>query len=139
MFQRNCLGLADAQRILAAVLEAAQAQGLAPAVAIADDHGELVCYARMDDAPLSAQRAARRKAYTAALMRAATLEFREQMRERGRSLADYGDPALTRLQGGKPLIYQGRCVGAIGVAGTPPAQDEALADLGVRAFADATG
>lgn len=139
MFQKPCVGLEEAQRALAAVIENARRDGSRPAVAIVDDQGELVCFGRMDGAPISAQRAARRKAYTAAIMRMETSVFRERMEERGRSLADYGDSSLTTLQGGLPVFAGESLVAGVGVAGTPPARDIELARLAADVLARAAG
>lgn len=134
MLKRECLGLEEAQRAVAAVLEEAASDGRPMAVAVVDDHGVLISCARMDGAPERVLRFAIRKAYTAAVMGRNTLDLKQEMAERGRSLADYGDPLFTSLQGGHVAVSNGRVVGAVAVGGSSQERDEAIAECGLRAM-----
>lgn len=136
MFQKQCLGLEDAQRAIATVLSAAAAEGHPIAVAVVDDQGRLIGFARMDGTPLRAQRYARRKAYTAAVLGRDTLVLRDLLRKRERGLADYGDRRLTTLPGGLVVKLGEQVVGGIGVSGPSAGRplDEHLARLGLAAM-----
>ena len=50
MLPQLSLGLDEAQRAIAAVFEQAKLDGRAVAVAVVDNHGELIACARMDGA-----------------------------------------------------------------------------------------
>ena len=41
-------------------------------------------------------------------------------------------PGATPLQGGLPIVYQGRVIGAIGVSGNTPQEDEDIARAGTE-------
>jgi glc operon protein GlcG len=56
----------DAKRIVDAIVEKALQLQKAAVIAVADTHGELIAFARMDGAPLSSILVATNKAYTAA-------------------------------------------------------------------------
>lgn len=112
------------------MLEAAERDGDRPAVAIVDAHGELIAFGRADGALRRWKQHAVRKAYTSAIMGRETGAFAGELSGRGRSLADYGDPGLTTLPGGLPLIVDGELVAGIGVTGSSPAGDERLASIG---------
>ncbi len=58
----------------------------------------------------------------------------EDIRVKGRSLADYGDSSLTTLQGGTVIFSGGQVVGAIGTGGSPRERDIQLARIGVAAM-----
>ncbi|HWP57568.1 MAG TPA: heme-binding protein [Candidatus Acidoferrales bacterium] len=134
MVQHTSLGLEEAQRAIAAVFEQAKKDGRAVAVAVVDDHGELISCARMDGAHARILRHAIRKAYTAATMARDTLDFKKDMAEANRTLADYGDPSLTTLQGGLVIRSGGRVVGAIGAGGSPKLRDVEMARIGIEAM-----
>lgn len=134
MLKRECLGLEQAQRAVAAVLKEAESDGRPMAVAVVDDHGALISCVRMDGTPERVLRFAIRKAYTAAVMGRNTLDLKQEMAERGRSLADYGDPLFTSLQGGRVALSNGRVVGAVAVGGNNQERDEAIAECGLRAM-----
>jgi len=80
MIQRVSLGLEEAQRAIAAVLEEAKREGRPVAVAVVDANGDVISCARMDGAHARVLRFAVRKAYTAAVMGRDTLERRGQVR-----------------------------------------------------------
>lgn len=134
MPQHRCIGLEEAQRGVAAVLEAARREGRAMAVAVVDRHGDLLCCARMDGAPERVLRFAIRKAYTAAVMGRDTLAFKEELQKRGRTLGDYGDPMFTTLQGGLAVVVDGEVIGGFAVGGNTQQRDEAIARLGLEAM-----
>ena len=68
MFQKKCLGLAEARAAVEAVLDEASKLPDAPiAVAVVDDYGRLVYFARMDGCPPVVVELAINKAYTAAV------------------------------------------------------------------------
>jgi uncharacterized protein GlcG (DUF336 family) len=102
-------------------------------VFVADDHGELVAAATMDDAPHDTRLNAQRKAYTAARSDAfATSDLAAKVRDDPAELASF-DPFFTFFKGGVAVFDDGRRIGAVGVSGLPGDEDEALARGAVEA------
>lgn len=134
MHSRETIGLEEARgaldAILAAHAEAADARPIA--VAVVDDAGELLAFARSGPGnPLSGS-VAIAKAYSAARTRSETAELGARLAQMGVGIGDLADARLTTLQGGVPLRgASGACVGAIGVSGLAATEDEALARRGV--------
>lgn len=129
----HSLDYSEARRSVDAIIEkAAQAQKAA-VVAVADAHGDLVCLARMDGAPISSIRIAMNKAYTAARERKPTKEIGDKVRhpEKGHDIAYYGDSGYVGWGGGVPVWKNGEVVGAIAVSGLSSSEDVELAMLGV--------
>ena len=141
MFEKKCLGLTEARAAVEAVLEEASKLPDAPiAVAVVDDYGRLVYFARMDGCPPVVVELAINKAYTAAVALLDTLAFAERDKGWGRELATYGDVRFTYLQGGL-VIRTGdgsgapsSLLGGIGVSGRMPDEDEHLARIGLEAM-----
>lgn len=132
MIQIPNIDYADARRALDAILDEITRRGKAGVVAIADSHGELILFARMDGAPLSSITIAQNKAFTAARERKATKEIGEAARhpEKGFDIAYFGDRRFVGWGGGVPVKQDGRVIGAVAVSGLPQAEDMELAALG---------
>jgi 2-iminobutanoate/2-iminopropanoate deaminase len=127
------MDLETARRAVQATLDALEAGDKPIAVVVADDHGEPMYAERMDGATPNDMRQAERKAYTAAFMERSSRGWRDQIREDGRTVADWSDSMLTTLAGGMPIGERRAVVGAIGVHGTTPVRDEQLASIGAEA------
>lgn len=125
---------AEAQKIVAAVVERALQMKKAAVIAVADSHGELIAFGRMDGAPVSSVRIAANKAWTAARERKPTKEIGEKARhpEKGFDIAYYGDPRFVGWGGGLPVWRGGEVVGAVAVSGLSSDEDIDLATLGVN-------
>jgi glc operon protein GlcG len=137
MFQRLSLGLDDARKAIdSALLEAARDRR-PMAVAVVDANGDLIACARMDGAHERILRFAIRKAYTAAVMGRDTVGFKSELSERARSLADYGDPQFTTLQGGVPVSVDGQVVGGVAVGGNSADRDKEIAAIAAAALLEA--
>jgi uncharacterized protein GlcG (DUF336 family) len=134
MVPQLSLGLEEAQRAIAAVFDQAKKDGRAVAVAVVDNHGDLITCARMDGAHARVLRHAIRKAYTAAVMGRDTLAFKKDIQDAGRSLTDYGDSSLTTLQGGLVVRSGNQVVGAIASGGSPLQRDVEMAQIGLNAL-----
>jgi glc operon protein GlcG len=134
MLPQLSLGLEEAQKVIAAVFEQAKIDGRAVAVAVVDNHGELIACARMDGAHARVLRHAIRKAYTAAVMGRDTLAFKKDMQDAGRTLSDYDDGSLTTLQGGLVVRVDKQIVGAIASGGSPRQRDVDMAKIGLDAL-----
>lgn len=124
----------DAKRIVDAIVEKAMHAGKAVVIAVADPHGKLLAFARMDGAPISSIRVAANKAWTAARERKATKDIGDKMRhpEKGFDIAFYGDSRFVGWGGGIPLWKNGEVVGAVGVSGLSSTEDIGLASLGIE-------
>ena len=72
------------------------------------------------------------KARTAAIFRRPSKEFEDQIRS-GR-VAALALPGATPLQGGVPITVDGKVIGAIGVSGNTPQEDEDIAKAGAALF-----
>jgi uncharacterized protein GlcG (DUF336 family) len=125
----------QAQAAMKAIIEEATKPGGMPvAVSIVDDAGNMVAYAQMDHVRLYARRHAFRKAYTAAIMGMDTGPHGEQLKQRGRTVSDYGDPNLTPGAGGVVVRSKdGTIMGGIGVGGYLE-RDEEFAKIGLKAM-----
>ncbi len=129
------IGHDEAQAAVEAVRAALAAQGRAAVVAVADAHGDLIAFLRMDGVAVTSVRIAANKAYTAARLRKPTRAVGSALRESGGGLdiAFYQDPQVVGWAGGLPILADGAVVGGIGVSGLSEDDDEALARLGIQA------
>lgn len=136
MYQRPLLDVSDAMAAIDAMMAAAPTQASAPlALAVTDQYGDLLGFARMDGAtPFACQNAVKR-AYTAARLRLNVGDIAERMRAQGRTIMELSDPNMVgALGGGVVIVYRDEVVGAIGVSGGAPDEDEAVAQAGLAAM-----
>jgi len=130
----HTIDYSDAQRIIDLIVNKALQMQKAAVIAVADSHGELMAFARMDGAPVSSIRIGANKAWTAARERKPTKDIGDKVRhpEKGHDIAYYGDARFVGWGGGLPIYKDGEVVGAIGVSGLSADEDTALAALGVE-------
>lgn len=130
---KKVLSLEAARKVAAAAQQAARAKGVDVVIVVVDDAGYMLLLERMDGAQVASVNVGIGKARTAAIYRRPSRVFEEQIRN-GRvaalALAD-----ATPLQGGIPILLEGKVVGAIGVSGDSPQIDEDIAIAGASAFA----
>ena len=117
----------DAQLVLAAAQSALERDGRGAAVAVVDDHGELVAFVRTDGCPLPSIANAINKAYTAARERRPSREIGEASRNEAFPITNFGDLRYTGWGGGVPLSVDGAVIGAVGVSGLPESDDMRIA------------
>jgi glc operon protein GlcG len=110
----------------------AQALGFKVAIAVVDDAGHLVVCDRMDGALWVTPEIARAKANAAAAFHATTLDLEDRFTKRqlfADNVATLGDYQFVFGRGAVPLVEDGRIVGAVGVSGAVPADnDHTIAD-----------
>lgn len=101
----------------------AQKNHLQMAIAIVDPGGELVYFEKMDGTQTASVKVAIGKARTAVLYRRPTKFFEDAVAsgDPGRHLL--GMPDILPVDGGFPLIVDGKVVGAIGASGGTSKQD----------------
>ena len=131
------LDYADARRAVDLIVDKLLQMQKAAVVAVADVHGDLLCLARVDGAPVSSIQVAMNKAWTAARERKPTRDIGEKVKhpEKGHDIAYYGDPKYVGWGGGIPVTKNGQVVGAVAVSGLSSNEDIALATLGVDLIA----
>lgn len=126
--------LETAQALLSAALDHARANGWRVAVAIVEPSGELVAFARLDDTQYGSIHVAQRKATTAARYRIPTLTMEERVLA-GRIVSLANEDTLP-IAGGRPIVIDGRIVGAIGVSGVTSTQDDEVALAALASLQD---
>ena len=128
----SVLSLEQARACIGRGVSKARELGFEVAIAVVDDAGHLIACDRMDGALWVTPEIARAKANAAAGFRASTLDLEERFTRRmlfADNVATLGDYAFVFGRGGVPVIEGGRVVGAVGVSGAVPADnDHAIAD-----------
>ena len=132
---KRVLTLEAAKKIAAAAEAEAKKRGATVVIAVVDDGGHLILLERLDDTQVASVEVGIGKARTAAIFRRPSKVFEDQIRN-GRA-ASLVLPGATPLQGGVPLLVDGRVVGAIGVSGNTPQEDEDIAYAGAAVMAQA--
>ena len=128
----SALSLEQARACIGRGLAKARELGFEVAIAVVDEGGHLVACDRMDGALWVTPEIARAKANAAAGFRASTHDLEERFTKRmlfADNVATLGDYAFVFGRGGVPIVEGGRVVGAVGVSGAVPADnDHTIAD-----------
>lgn len=133
---KTALTLDGAKQIAAAAEATAKAEGARVVIAVVDEGGSLLFLQRLDDTQVASVNVGIDKARTAAIFRRPSKVFEDQVKNgRVSALALHGAVAL---QGGVPIIVDGKVIGAIGVSGETPSQDEEIAMAGAAVAATFT-
>ncbi len=130
--EKKVLTLEAAKKIVAAAEAEAKKRNARVVIAVVDDGGRLIFLERLDDTQVASVEVGIGKARTAAIFRRPSKVFEDQVKA-GR-VAALGLPGATPLQGGIPITYEGKVVGAIGVSGETPEEDEDIAKVGASIF-----
>jgi len=134
------LALEGARAVLAAAERRAQELRAPMNLAVVDDGGHLLVFARMDGAKPSSVAIAFVKAQAAALRRAATgpaMSGDQVNLPIALGLAIASPAQQIPIRGGVPLIVDGQVVGAVGAGGGTEEQDLDAAKAGAAALASA--
>jgi glc operon protein GlcG len=128
LVEKFSLTLEGAKKIAAVAEAKAKAEGARVVIAVVDESGSLLLLERLDDTQVASVNVGIDKARTAAIYRRPSKVFEDQVKNgRVSALALHGAVAL---QGGVPIIVGGKVIGAIGVSGETPSQDEDIAIAG---------
>ena len=131
--EKKVLTLEAAEKIAAAAEAEAKKRNATVVIAVVDDGGYPVLIKRLNDTQVASVDVGIGKARTAAIFRRPSKVFEDQVRD-GR-VAALALPGSTPLQGGLPILYEGKVIGAIGVSGNTPQEDEDIAAAGANALA----
>lgn len=134
---KQVLTLDVAKKIAAAAEAEAKKRGATVVIAVVDDGGYLLVLERLDDTQVASVDVGIAKARTAAIFRRPSKVFEDQIRD-GR-VAALALTGATPLQGGILIVINGKVIGAIGVSGNSPQEDEDIAKVGAASAAAAIG
>jgi glc operon protein GlcG len=133
------LTIAGAKKMMATAITAAEKDGIAIAVAIADAGGHLMLLERMDGGRFHTVHSATTKAVCAASNRRQTgakgaqAQALDTIHALGLALAA-GAERWTAMEGGCPVIVEGECIGGVGVSGGNFEFDERVAREAVESI-----
>jgi uncharacterized protein GlcG (DUF336 family) len=126
--------LDQAKRAMAAAeLEAAK-NSWQVAITILDSGGNMIMFHRVDNAQLSATTVSEGKARTALEFKRPSKALDDAIAAGGAGMRLLALKDITPLEGGLPVIVDGKIVGAIGVSGALSSQDAQVAKAGADAL-----
>jgi len=128
------IGVENAKKAAAPAIAEAAKNKWTVAVAIVDPSGVLVYYEKMDNTQVGSADIAIEKARTAARFKRPTKALQDALAAGGAGLRILGLPGVTPVDGGFPLVMDGKIVGAIGVSGMSSDQDAQCAKAGADSF-----
>ena len=124
------LGLEAAKKIMAAAEAEATKNNWPMAIVILDSTGHLVMLHRLDNTQYGSIAVAEDKANTAVNFRRPSKAFEDLVAQGGVGLRMLGLRGATPVEGGLPIIVDGKVVGAIGASGGTAPQDGQVAKAG---------
>jgi len=128
----EAINQATAKRILAAAEAEANKNNWPVAIAIVDGAGHLVAFQRLDNTQFGSIEVAMQKAKTSALFRRPTKVFEETLATGGVNQKILSLPGVIPVEGGLPIIHDGKVIGAIGVSGVKSVEDGQIAAAGLE-------
>ena len=124
------INLETAKKVTAPAIAEARKNNWAMAVAILDIGGNLVYFEKMDGTQTGSVRVAIGKARSAVMFKRSTKVFQDAVAAGGDGLRILRLEGAVPIEGGLPLVMDGKIVGAIGVSGATSAQDGVAAKAG---------
>jgi len=125
----------QAHKAIAGALAEARKINVPMAIAVVDTAGQLVAFERIDNTQTGSIAVSQDKAVSAALFRRPTKAFQDAVAGGGAGLRILTLRGANAVEGGLPLMVDGKIIGAIGVSGGSAEQDGEVAKGGVAALA----
>jgi glc operon protein GlcG len=122
-----------AKKVMAAAEAEATKNNWPMAIVILDSTGHPVMLHRLDNTQYGSIRVAEDKAQTALDFRRPSKVFEDLVAQGGIGMRTLGLRGATPLEGGVPIIVDGKIVGAIGASGATSVQDGQVAKAGADA------
>ena len=128
------ISLEVAKKAAAVALAEAAKNNWTMAVAVVDPGGNLVYYEKMDGTQLGSAHVSVNKARSAALFKRPTKAFQDALAGGGAGLRVLGLEGAVPVEGGVPLMVDGKIIGAIGVSGDTSEHDAQCATAAAAAM-----
>jgi glc operon protein GlcG len=122
-----------AKKALAAAEAEAKKNNWAVAIAIVDSAGQLAAFSKMDGTQIASIDIAIGKATTANNFKRPTKALQDAIAQGGANLRLLAVKGATPLEGGVPIVVDGKIIGAIGASGVMANQDAEVAMAGAAA------
>ncbi|MES2954789.1 MAG: heme-binding protein [Pseudomonadota bacterium] len=121
------VNLEQARKLVAAAIADSRRQNLPMAIAVVDTAGQLVAFERMDNTQTASTGIAQDKASSAAMYRRPTKAFQDVLAAGGVGLRVLTLRGANTVEGGLPIVVDGKIIGGIGVSGGTSEQDGVVA------------
>ncbi len=126
------ISLEQAKKVMAGAEAEAKKNNWNVAIAIHDSGGNLVMLQRLDGTQFGSTDVAKDKAYSAVAFRRPTKAFQDAIEQGGANLRLLKLSGASPLEGGIPIMADGKIIGSIGVSGVTSQQDAQIARAGVE-------
>ena len=130
----SAITLEQAKKVLAAAEAEAKKNNWNVVISIVDTGGQLVTMSRLDNTQFGSIEVAREKAYSSVAFRRPTKVFQDAIAKGGENVRLLQLTGASVLEGGIPIVVDGKIVGGIGVSGVTSAQDAQIAQAGIDAL-----
>jgi len=127
------ISLDNAKKAAAMAIAEATRNNWSMAVAVVDPSGNLVYYEKMDNTQIGSAKVSMDKARSAALFKRPTKAFQDRLTSGSAGMPILAVEGAVPVEGGIPLIVDGKIVGAIGVSGDSSENDGQCAKAGAAA------
>lgn len=128
------INLEQAKRAIAAGQAEARKNGWPVAIAILDTAGMLVAFEKMDDTQSASMDIAIDKGRSAAIFRRSTKVMEDAVAGGGAGVRFLNLRSASTVDGGLPIVVNGKVIGGIGVSGVAGNQDGEVAKAGADAL-----
>ena len=125
------ISVENAKKAAAPAIAEARKNNWNVAVAVVDPAGKLVYYEKMDNTQLGSADISISKARCAALFKRPTKAFQDALAAGGNGWRILGLEGVVPVEGGIPILIDGKIAGAIGVSGDTSEHDAQCAKVGV--------
>ena len=126
--------LEQARQVITAAEAEAVEREFNVAIAVVDTAGNLVAFVKRDNTQTGSVQVAQDKAITAALYKRPSKVFQDAVAGGGAGVRVMGLHDVTAVEGGLPLVVDGKIIGAVGVSGVASDEDSIVAQAGVAAL-----
>jgi glc operon protein GlcG len=126
--------LEQAKKVIAGAEAESKKNNWSMVITVLDSGGNVVLMERMDGAQLGSIEVARDKAWSAVAFRRPTKVFEDLVGQGGPNLRLLKLSGASPIEGGIPIVVDGKIIGAVGVSGGSAPQDGQVAKAGIDAL-----
>ena len=128
----NSINVADAKKLSALAVAEANKNNWKMAIAVVDISGDLVYFEKIDGTQAASVQIAQDKARSAARFKRPTKALQDALAAGGAGLRLLALEGAVPVEGGLPILMDGKIVGAIGASGGTSEQDGQTAKAGAE-------